>query len=73
MEWTQTQKIEKGVTIIPLRDESKCDRWVLQSEAEQRIEELEAQVKKLREALMDEVRDEVIERLMAALEQKDGT
>lgn len=35
----------------------------------QRIEELEAQVKKLREALMDEVRDEVIERLMEALEQ----
>lgn len=45
--WTKTQLIERGVEIIPLRDPSLCDEWVLKSEADKRIEQLEAEKQSL--------------------------
>ena len=50
-QWSKIQHIEKGVEIIPLRDPSLCDEWVLREEADQRIAELEIDKTALRGAL----------------------
>jgi hypothetical protein len=42
-EWARTQYIEKGIEIVPLRARADCDEWVLRTEADRRIAELEAE------------------------------